>query len=164
METPGLSFLPALAPELIHACQLHYFPLTAGFKRALHFQRIHLISLWICMLPKAPRGSCKSRLFCLFLQSQLSFIVQRQLVYYVSDYPGSSSGHPLSNYICLPLPPTDMLMAAPAALVTSKGGWDIPGRGVLPFHPANKEDWLPLFLSFFWIGTNSCFHLQTRQT
>lgn len=115
------------------------FPLTASFKRALHFQRIHVVCLGICMLPKAPYGSGKSWLFCLFLQSQLSFITQRQLICYISSFHRLLLRAAFVN--CLPATYTECndgsCIHSPLGLQRGprhSGGWEV-SRKCPSFHP-----------------------------
>lgn len=123
------------------------------------------------MLPKAPCGFCKSRLFCLFLQSHLPITVWRQLVLLCLGLPRRLLEAAFVNRVCQPPPLSEMLTVMPTVLVTHRapesmsglrGSWEEPLFFILPGTPGNES--LLVSLSFFRVGTNSCFHPYTRQT
>lgn len=113
--------------------------LACQLQKHTSFSKDTLISLWICMLPKAPCGFCKSRLFCLLLQSQLPFIVCRQLVYYVWGFPGTCSGRPLENTSASHRHWVKCWQWQPQSWAPAKGPEKCQGRGAPakgPFFPS----------------------------
>lgn len=65
--------------------------------------------------------------------------MQRKLVCYVSDYPGSSSGQPLSTISACLCHRLTCWQQHLQPWLLAKGAETFLGGGVLPFHPANKE-------------------------
>lgn len=113
-------------------------------KLSFLFQRIHLLSMWICICCPKPPGAPVNpdysvysfRPSCCWSYGGSSFIMSL-----VSQAPAQGS---LGELQLPPLPPSYRLMAVPTVLVTHKGAWGDAGaetfQGRAPsLHPAGHQ-------------------------